>query len=160
MKAVCCDHLRMQGFSKDDLNLPRIDLIARWTPFACALFGTVGLIIRSPVYFFGLGLLTSVGAFTRRSGYDLIYNLIVRHFLGTGKAPLQGNQRRLGCGIGAAMYIFSGLGFHLGIPALALGPALMMIVLGGFAAATQICFASLIYNGLSASRANGKNPAS
>ena len=118
---------------------------ARWTPAACALLGATGLMLRAPWFMATLAALTSVGAFTRRSGYDLLFNATLAPLLRTGSMPLHGSPRRLGCGIGAAMYALSATGFFLNKPALACGPAWLMVVLAGLAALTNVCFASLVY---------------
>jgi hypothetical protein len=138
--------LRMQGFVNQDIKEnSHISIIARWTPFACALFGTAGILLKSPHYMWGLGLLTAIGAFNSRSFYDLIYNTLIKPIIKTGKAPKQGNPRRLGCGVGAFLYLLSGTGFFYGDMVLAYIPSVLIITLAAFAAVTHICFASALY---------------
>lgn len=44
--------LLVQGYQQDDvIHNQNLNLLARWTPFACGCFGTVGLILGSPSYF-------------------------------------------------------------------------------------------------------------
>jgi len=146
-------YLMMQGFTaKQFEECKNLELLARWTPFACAVFGIIGVLLKSPVYFWLLGLGTSLGAFTRTSFYDLIFNYTLRYIFQCEKIPQQGNARRLGCGIGAAMYVLSGFGFYFHVAPLAFFPAFMMIILASFAAITQYCFASAIYTALTSSQ--------
>jgi len=138
--------LMMQGYTLADVqSVGHLGITARWTPFACALCGAIGLLLRSPAYFAVLALLTSIGAFTDRSGYDRIYNGTLKFVFRTGDMIRHGKPRRLGCGIGAVMYGLCAAGFLLGNKWLGYTPALVMVVLASFAAATNICFASILY---------------
>jgi len=140
------NRLIMQGFTRKNIHeCDHMDLLARWTPFACAVFGIIGIALHSSWYMWILGIMTSIGAFTKSSFYDRLLNSIFAIFRLSIRIPKQGNPRKLGCGIGAVMYILSGFGFYFGNMTLAYIPSIMMVVLGGFAALTNICFASLIY---------------
>ena len=146
-------NLAIQGFSEKDITTcDNIDMLARWTPVACSLFGIFGIVLQSSWYFIALGLLTSIGAFSKHSFYDYLYNYSIRFLINSEKIPEQGNARRLGCGIGAVMYIISGIGFSTGNFYLAYIPSLLMVVLAGFAAVTQICFASVFYHACTCKR--------
>jgi hypothetical protein len=41
--------LLMQGYGKEDVfNNSNINMLARWTPFACGVFGVLGFWLKSP----------------------------------------------------------------------------------------------------------------
>ena len=138
--------LLVQGYQQHDLvNNANLNLLARWTPFACGCFGTVGLILGSPSYFWALGFLTLLGAIGSRSFYDFLYQISLRQLTGLGDMPAHGAPRRFGCAIGAILFLLSGTGFYLQRPLLSFIPPLIIIPLAFVAAATQWCFASSLY---------------
>jgi hypothetical protein len=146
MNATSRNLLVLQGYTESDVcTCANIGLLARWTPFACALFGAIGLLTQSSYYMLALGLLTLIGAFTRRSFYDHIYLLLIKPLANLGDMPRHGNPRRFGCGIGAGLYVLSGLGMLNGNALLTYIPSVMIIGLALVAATTQWCFASTLY---------------
>jgi hypothetical protein len=149
MKELTKKLLLMQGYNNEVIcGCKNINVLARWTPLACATFGTLGLILGNSTYFIILGALTTIGAFSSRSFYDYIYNYLFRCIFKTEKTPLHGNQRRFGCGIGAILYILGGVGFSIGNLWLAYIPTVFMVSLAFIAAFTQWCFASTLYNAI------------
>jgi hypothetical protein len=138
--------LLAQGYDEQVVdNNSQIIALSRWTPFACALFGSIGVILRSPPYLVVLGALTFVGAFTSRSLYDYLYHYLVSHLIDLGEMPKHGIPRRIGCGLGACMFIVSGLGFFWNAPLLAYIPSLFMITFALIAGIFNWCFASTFY---------------
>jgi hypothetical protein len=138
--------LLMQGYQQDDIiGNENLNLLARWTPLACGCFGVLGLVFGSPSYFWALGFLTLIGALGSRSFYDYLYRIFLRPLTGLGDMPFHGAPRRLGCAIGALLYLLSGTGFYLHRPLLSFVPALIIIPLAFVAAITQWCFASTLY---------------
>jgi hypothetical protein len=136
-----------QGYSRADIdNVGHINLLVRWTPLMCSIFGFVGILLKSPAYFIGLGLCTSIGAFANHSFYDYLYKFSVRFVVPLGSIPAHGNARRFGCAIGSLLYISSGVGFTIKNWYLAFLPAILIITLALIAAVTQWCFASTLYN--------------
>ncbi len=136
-----------QGYSDQDIcTCENINLMIRWTPLACACLGSVGLFLQSGFFLIILGALTSIGALTNRSFYDFLYIFLIRPILNGPDIPRHGNQRRFGCGIGAILFILSGIGFATCNELLALIPVLIIIPLALIAAVTQWCFASTLYN--------------
>ena len=136
-----------QGYSKEDIGkYSKINLLIRWTPFMCSLAGIIGLLIKSPIYFFVLGCLTFIGAFSTTSFFDYIYKFTFQIFLKENIIPPHGNARRFGCGIGAVMFLLAGLGFYIHNYYLALIPGIIITALAAIAALTQWCFASTLYN--------------
>jgi hypothetical protein len=147
--------LLRQGYNRDDvITNPNIDLLARWTPFACGCFGVLGLGVQSPAYFLALGLLTLVGAAGERSFYDYLYQVFLRPVTGLGEMPRHGTPRRFGCAVGAAFFFLSGSGIYLQIPLLFLVPAITIATLAFIAAFTQWCFASALYRFITGKKAD------
>ena len=155
MSAFTYRMLLLQGYRRDDVNHnPNLNLLARWTPFACGCLGALGLSLRSPAYLWALGILTLIGAVSSRSFYDYLYQFFLRPLTGLGEMPRHGAPRRFGCAIGAALFILSGTGFYLRSPALSFIPALIIIPLAFGAALTQWCFASALYRLISGKKAD------
>lgn len=155
MNAYSYRMLLVQGYEQDHIiHNPNINLLARWTPFACGCFGALGLILRSPAFLWALGVLTLLGVMSSRSFYDYLYQVFLRPWIGLGEMPPHGAPRRFGCAIGAALFLLSGTGFYLRIPMLSFIPALIIIPLAFVAAITQWCFASSLYRLVSGRKAN------
>jgi hypothetical protein len=139
--------LLSQGYSEADICECRgINFLARWTPFACASLGLLGLCLGSSYYMLMLGFLTTIGALSNRSFYDYLYLFLVKPVLNLGEMPRHGNQRRFGCAIGAVLYLLSGIGLKNENLVLTIAPAVLIIGLAYVAALTQWCFASTLYN--------------
>jgi len=137
----------MQGYSDTDIkSCKHLNILIRWTPFSCSLLGLIGVLLKSPAYLFGLGLLTAIGAFTSSSFYDYLYKYSIGLVLILGEIPKHGPARRFGCAIGALLYILSASGFYFHNNYLAYIPSIMIISLAFIAATTQWCFASTLYN--------------
>jgi len=135
-----------QGFNEQvvDSN-KKIIALSKWTPLACAFFGAAGLALQSPGYLVVLGILTFIGAFTNRSLYDYLYKYVVSHLLNLGEMPSHGIPRRIGCGIGACMFVISGIGFYLDNLLLAYIPSLFMVTFALIAGLFNWCFVSTFY---------------
>jgi hypothetical protein len=147
--------LIVQGYSREDvIQNPNLNLLARWTPFACGCLGALGLSLRSPAYLWALGTVTFIGSVCSRSFYDYLYQIFLRPMTGLGDMPHHGAPRRFGCAIGAALFILSGTGFYLQRPMLSFIPALIIIPLAFGAAFTQWCFASALYRLISGKKAD------
>ena len=138
--------LLLQGYRRDDvIRNHNLNLLARWTPFACGCFGALGLGLRSPAYLWALGTLTLIGALSSRSFYDHLYQVFLRPLTGLGEMPRHGAPRRFGCAVGAVLFMLSGTGFYLRSPLLSFLPGLVIVPLAFGAAFTQWCFASALY---------------
>jgi len=135
-----------QGYEENEVaNNTRIIPLAKWTPIACALLGAIGVAMQSSGFLIVLGLLTFIGAFTSRSLYDYLYKYFVSYIVNIGDMPKHGIPRRIGCGIGACMYIISGIGFYWGSNMLAYIPSLFMIPFALIAGIFNWCFVSTFY---------------
>jgi hypothetical protein len=101
--------------------------------------------LEPPVYLWLLGLVTIIGAVSARSLYDHLCQLVLRSITGLGEMPRHGTPRRFGCGIGAALFVLSGTGFHSHSPMLSLVQSVLIVSLAFVAAFTQRCFASALH---------------
>lgn len=135
-----------QGYDEQEVtNNKRIIPLAKWTPIVCAILGAIGVAMQSSGFLIVLGLLTFIGAFTPRSLYDYLYKYFVSYIVNIGDMPKQGIPRRIGCGIGACMYIISGIGFYWGSNMLAYIPSIFMITFALIAGIFNWCFVSTFY---------------
>jgi hypothetical protein len=146
MKKTTRKLLVSQGYDEQVVdNNKKIISLAKWTPFACAIFASIGVVFQSGIYLIILGLLTFVGAFTARSLYDYLYKYVVSYLINLGDMPKHGTPRRIGCGIGACMFVISGIGFLENMPLLAYVPSLFMITFLLIAGFSNWCFVSTFY---------------
>lgn len=135
-----------QGYNEQEVICnSKIVPLAKWTPLACAFFGAIGVATQSAGYLIVLGLLTFIGVFTSRSLYDYLYKYFFSFIVNIGDMPKHGIPRRIGCGIGAFMYIISGIGFYWGSLTLAYTPSMFMITFALIAVIFNWCFVSTFY---------------
>ena len=107
------------------------------TPLTCIFITLCGLLLQSSTILALAALSTLIGAFSRNSLYDRVYNIWVKN-----KVPSLGIARSIGCGFGAMVLSISAYGFYAGYNLLAFATGGFMIILAGLAAITQICFVS------------------
>ena len=139
--------LLIQGYCAQDVNENKnIIALSRWTPFFCAVLGIIGLFLQSYIYFLILGLLTLIGPFRPWSFYDYLYKYIFSSFLKWGEMPKHHLHRRIGCAIGAAIYLTSGVGFYLGNYYLAYLPSVLIITIAIAAGIFGWCFVTAVVN--------------
>ena len=135
-----------QGYDPNEVNCNKgIVPLAKWTPIACAVLGTVGVVMQSPGFLIILGLLTFIGAFSSHSLYDYLYKYLFSFIFNFGKMPKHGTPRRIGCGIGALMYLISGIGFYWNDMLMAYIPSVFMITFALIAGIFNWCFVSTFY---------------
>lgn len=147
--------LKSNGYCcKDISECSDINFLARWTPLFCAILGTAGLLLQSPIYFLVLGMLNLIGAISYRSFYDIIYNISFRFIFQTGRTPKHNSQRRFGCALGSLIYFASSYGFYINNIYLAYLPVTFLIILALIAAVTHWCFAAALYNRLFANNSS------
>jgi hypothetical protein len=135
-----------QGYSaKDVYENKNIINLTRWTPFSCALLGIIGLLIQSPIYFWVLGILTFIGPFRPWSFYDYAYKYFFSHLINLGTMPQHGTHRKIGCAVGAVIYITSGFGFYFHNIYLSYIPSIMIITIAIIAGIFGWCFISTVH---------------
>jgi hypothetical protein len=118
--------------------------LSRWTPFSCAAFGALGLALQSPTYFLILGICTSIGAFSKWSFYDYIHKFVFASLLQWGPMPQHQIHRRIGCGIGAIIYLTTSTGFYFQNAILAFLPASLIIGIAITSGFTGWCFVTSV----------------
>lgn len=149
MTAYTFRMLLVQGYEREEIaSNARLDVLARWTPFACGCCGTIGMLSGSAWFLWALGLATLVGAVGTRSFYDWLYQVFLRSITRWGDMPCHGAPRRFGCAIGAVLFLVGGTGFFLDRPLIAYLPLLVIVPLAFTAALTQWCFASALYRAI------------
>lgn len=146
MTAYTFRMLLVQGYQRTDIvSHAHLNLMARWTPFACGCCGTIGMLSESAWFLWALGGATFLGALGTRSIFDWFYQFFLRSITGWGDMPRHGAPRRFGCAIGAVLFVLGGTGFFLGQPLLGFVPVMVIVPLAFVAAFTQWCFASALY---------------
>ena len=115
--------------------------IMRVTPISCIVFTLIGLIFQSHIIMFIVAATTLVGAFSKNSLYDRVYNLLAKT-----KVPPMGIARSIGCGIGAIVLSCSGYFLYIGDNLSAIIAGGLMITVASIAALTQVCFVTLFIN--------------
>jgi len=135
-----------QGYSEQivDSN-EKIIALAKWTPLSCAILGLTGIILQSPIYLIVLGLLTFTGAFSSNSLYDYLYKYFFSYFINLGVMPKHGIQRRIGCCIGACLFLTGGMAFYMEVPLVAYIASLFIITFAFIAGFFNWCFVSAFY---------------
>ena len=132
------DQLQSPVNEQESMNLKKA---MRVTPVSCIILTSIGLILHSPIIMWIAAATTLVGAFSRNSLYDRIYNLFSRV-----KVPPLGSARSFGCAFGAIVLSASGYLFYIGENLTALLVGAFMVLMAVIAAITQICFISVIMN--------------
>jgi len=136
-----------QGYDEQEVSgNTNIIFLSRWTPFACAVFGITGLILKSPLYFLILGGLTFIGPFRPWSFYDYMYIYFFSPILHQGPMPKHKIYRKTGCAIGALIYITSSVGFYVHNIYLAFIPASFIICIAILAGIFGWCFVSAVHH--------------
>ncbi len=137
--------LLAQGFTKEDLCGKNFSLLSKWTPVFCGSLALIAAVTASWHMFAVLSAAAVFGAFNKHSAFDLLYIHGFRKLIDLGEMSQHGAPRKMGCGIGGAMFAMSAGGFYLHNIWLAYLPSGMMIILAYLAAFSNWCFASFLY---------------
>jgi len=118
----------------------------RFTPTICMFIAAYGLYIQNPYLHFFIALL-GIGSFwfPKHHPFDLLYNHVIRHFLGAVKIPPSPLPRRIACLIGGSMNVFIGISFMAGSVLSAYIFGAMLISLQIIVITTHFCLASYLY---------------
>lgn len=115
--------------------------LMRVTPVSCIILSSLGIVFCSYELMWIAAATTLVGAFTRNSLYDRVYNMFAEK-----KVPEMGVARSIGCGIGALVLGSSGFFFFTGQTTAGTITGSIMVVVASIAALSQLCFVSLVIN--------------
>jgi uncharacterized protein DUF4395 len=135
---------RLQGFRGNDADKAlKAGFGARIGPAVCGAGGILGVVLASPWVLGFFGVLAAIGAFAPNYPAETLYNVFARRN-GT-EIPPNPAGRRLGCLLAAVFLAGATIAYVIGatIVGAILGLALGTLAL--FAAATNICGASIIF---------------
>jgi hypothetical protein len=141
----------MQGYvGYDDEWLAEIGPWLRLTPGTFAVWAGLATLMASPMLMWTLALVALVGAITRYSLVDRIYNVAIRRITSARPVPPAGPPRRFSMALAAALFIAAGLAFHAG--AMPLGYALGVFMTAATLppALADLCIGALIYHSVRA----------
>jgi len=152
--------IEMQGvIGLDDAALAEIGPWLRLAPAICSALIAVATFLALPIVFWALMPLGLICAVFGTHPVNLLYNLGLRHLLGTRRIPRSGAPMRFSCLLAALWLGSTGMAFLVGVPLLgyALGAALVLAT--GVAATTPFCPGCFIYERLkSGAVAQDKTP--
>ena len=126
----------------DESKIEGLKPAMRVTPITCIIITGIGLFTKSPYIMWLSALTTLIGAFSKLSLYDRVYNAFTKKV----KVPPLNISRSIGCGFGAIMLSTSGYMFFIGNFTLGFILGGFMILMASLAAIFQLCFVSLIIN--------------
>lgn len=141
--------LNQQGYSCSIQELNNISNGLRFTPLLCMGLAIIGLFLQNPYFHFGLAALGILPFWApKHHPFDLLYNHVIRHFVGGEKLPQNPLQRRIACVMGGLMNIGIGLGFYYNSPLTVYIFAGILIPLQIIVITTHFCMASWMYEGV------------
>jgi Domain of unknown function (DUF4395) len=138
--------LAMQGFiGLDDAALAEIRPWLRLAPAICSALIAVATLLAMPIVLWALMPFGTICAIRGVHPFDLIYNLGLRHLLGTQRIPRYAAPHRFACLLATIWLGIPASTFFAGVPLLgyALGAALVLAT--GIAASTDFCAGCFIY---------------
>lgn len=139
--------LVQQGYNNCTVNeLRSISNGLRFTPSLCMLLAVYGIYIQNPFWHFVIALLGILPFwFPSHHPFDLLFNHVIRHFVGAVKIPPSPLPRRIACLVGGTMNIFIGISFMAGSVTSAYVFGTILISLQIIVITTHFCLASYLY---------------
>ena len=136
--------LRLQGWRGADLRCA-LDAGAamRLGPAACAVQATLGLAVPSAALYAVFAAAALLGVVARNHPVELAWIWWARRS-GRPVPPANRAGRRFACALGAVCFALAGLGVSAQLPAVTLTMGLLMVLIPGFVAATNLCVPSLV----------------
>src|SRR6266516_6722259 len=128
LSPITRQRLAMQGFiGLDDAALAEIGPWLRLAPAICSALTAVATLLAMPILLLALMPFETICAIRGAHPFDLIYNLGLRHLLGTRRLPRYAAPRRFACLLATLWLVITGSAFFAGVPLLgyALGAALV-----------------------------------
>ena len=116
--------------------------------FLCATLAGVGTALASPLILLALTPIAALGAIFTVHPFDLVYNLGIRHFIGTRPLPKRGLPSRFACGLATIWLVCTAALFLAGktLAGYILGGTLTCV--GLLVGTTDICIPSMIFRAL------------
>lgn len=141
--------LDIQGFDRvDPAGLAPVAPWLRLTFALCAAVALAATALASPTLLVTVAAMAAVGAVSPTHPFDLIYNLGVRRFTGTGALPKRGAPSRFACGLGAACLVAVAMLFRGGYTMAGYVAGSSLVAMAALVSATDICVPSLVYRTL------------
>lgn len=135
-----------QGFvCLDEKTITGINLPLRFSPLICLVWATAGTLMASPVILWSLFPFALLGAILPGHPFDVLYNHILRHYVGTPALPPYPRPRRFACLIASAFLAIAATGFQIGAPALGYGFGIALMAAATVTVTTGFCTPSFIY---------------
>ena len=140
--------LENQGHFLDDEALAEIGPWMRWPYVLCSSLMIASIVVVSPWAVWTLSTIALATVFLPSHPFNLPYNYVVRHLIGTRPLPPSTKQGKFACGIAGVWLIATGAAFYVGATTLGyvLGGALSVPAM--LVATTQICISSYVYNAI------------
>jgi len=110
-------NIEAQGFcGLDDETCAKINYPLRLSPAICMVWAGVGTALASPRILLALVPFAALGAILPGHPFDVLYNLGLRHLLGTPALPRYGVRRRFACALATIMILAAAWSFEAGMP--------------------------------------------
>ena len=136
--------LRLQGWRGADLRCALgAGAAMRLGPAACAVQATLGLAVPSAALYAVFAAAALLGVVARNHPVELAWVWWARRS-GRPVPPANRAGRRFACALGAVCFALAGLGVSAQLPAVTLTMGLLMVLIPGFVAATNLCVPSLV----------------
>ncbi len=117
--ATVRERIQAQGFcGLDDATYAQINYPLRLSPAICMVWVAAGTALASPTILWVLAPFAALGAILPGHPFDVLYNCVLRHPLGTPALPRYGFRRRFACAVATIMVVAAAWSFQAGVPVL------------------------------------------
>jgi len=145
--------IELQGFMDlSDQDLWDLDHWLRLSPFLCGVWVGVGVALQSPAMIWALVPVAALGAILPNHPFDAVYNLGVRHLLGTPPIPRYPVPRRFASVMATVWLLAMGWCFDVGFRSAGWGLAAVMIIVQSVQVLTGFCIPAFLYRHLTKNR--------
>ncbi len=138
--------LEMQGYT--GLSDKQLSEAAPWLKFApaiCAICTAISTYLDSYTLIWSLASLALLGAILPHHPFDVLYNFVIRHFLGQKLLPKSNAPRRFTCAVGTVWLLFTGYAFYSGADIAANILGYSMVAVATLSSTTDFCIPSWLY---------------
>ena len=138
--------LEVQGFTGlDDYTLITVASWLRLATSLCALLGLAGMLLASPWILWTGVIVAIAGAIFTHHPFDLIYNVGIRHIIGTNVLPQRKAPQHFSCGVAALWFALMGVAFHVDAATIGNLLGVAFVFTSGLVSLTDICIPSIMY---------------